>query len=190
MLPKHEGKRVVALYTDGACSGNQNEENIGGWGAVLEYGEAVKELYGGEINTTNNRMELKALLEGLRALKKEALDIDVFADSAYLANCFREKWYVSWESNGWKTANKKPVENRDLWEEILALVKKNNVTFYRVKGHINVNSKSFRKEEEVERFLEWNGAGFTEEDFFYVTEKNNRVDALANQAMDEIRETK
>ena len=187
MIPKYEGKKIVAIYTDGACSGNQNDENIGGWGAILEYGSAEKELWGGEPNTTNNRMELTALLEAFRALKKDGLDVCVFSDSAYLANCFREKWYEGWKRNGWKNAKKQPVENRDLWEEILGFVERNRVAFYRVKGHLNVGAKSFDREREFNRFVEWNGLAFSPEDFLYAVEMNNRADGLANRGIDEQR---
>ena len=187
MIPKYEGKKIVAIYTDGACSGNQNDENLGGWGAILEYGNAEKELWGGEPNTTNNRMELTALLEAFRALKKDGLDVSVFSDSAYLANCFREKWYEGWKRNGWKNAKKKPVENRDLWEEILGYVERNRVTFYRVKGHLNAQSASFDREREFNRFSEWNGLAFSPEDFLYATEMNSRADGLANRGIDEQR---
>ena len=106
---------ILKIYTDGACSGNQNKENVGGWGAILEYGSHQKELYGGEINTTNNRMEMTALLKALEAVKLEGQKIWVFSDSAYLMDCFRKKWYENWQKNGWKTAGKKAVENQDLW---------------------------------------------------------------------------
>jgi ribonuclease HI len=82
--------RVLRIYTDGGCSGNQVDENVGGWGAVLEFGDAVKELYGGEKNTTNNRMEMMALLEAFKAIKKEGQTIEVFSDSSYLMDCFRK----------------------------------------------------------------------------------------------------
>ncbi|MBR6014550.1 MAG: ribonuclease HI [Firmicutes bacterium] len=178
----------IKIYTDGGCSGNQSDENIGGWGAILEYGEHRKELHGGEVNTTNNRMEMKALIAALSALKKEGLDIEVFSDSSYLMNCFREKWYVSWRRNGWKNSKKEPVENRELWEELLDLVEKQgNVEFFRVKGHVNLKSKSTNFDALYEKFVEWNGARFSFEDFKYVTEMNNRADELANIAMDELR---
>ena len=86
---------ILRLYTDGACSGNQNEDNLGGWGAVLEYAGHTKEIFGAEANTTNNRMEMTALLEGIRALKEDGQTIEVFADSAYLMDSFRKKWYVN-----------------------------------------------------------------------------------------------
>ena len=110
---------ILKIYTDGACSGNQSEKNAGGWGAVLEYGQAKKELCGGEANTTNNRMEMKALIEALSALKKDDQMIEVFSDSSYLMECFRKKWYEAWRKNGWKTSKKTPVENQELWQELL-----------------------------------------------------------------------
>ncbi len=182
--------KTLRIYTDGACSGNQNEENVGGWGAVLEYGEHKKELHGGELNTTNNRMEMKALIAALKALKKEGLLVEVFADSAYLADCFRERWYETWRRNGWKTAGKKPVENRDLWEELLGLAAAQEVRVFRVKGHVNLHSKTMTSEKRDElfaKFREWNGGFFTYEDFEHATGMNNRADALANLAMDELR---
>jgi len=179
---------IVRIYTDGGCSGNQSDENIGGWGAILEYGEHRKELYGGELNTTNNRMEMTALIEALSALKKEGLELEVFSDSSYVMNCFREKWYVSWRKNGWKNSKKEPVDNRELWEKLLELVEKQgDVKFFRVKGHVNLKSKSTNFNALYEKFVEWNGARFSFEDFKYVTEMNNRADELVNIAMDELR---
>jgi len=114
--------------------------------------------------------------------------LEVFSDSSYLMNCFREKWYVSWRRNGWKNSKKEPVENRELWEELLELVEKQGkVEFFRVKGHVNLKSKSTNFDSLYEKFVEWNGARFTFEDFKYVTEMNNRADELANIAMDELR---
>ncbi len=179
---------VLKLYTDGACANNQGDENFGGWGTILEYGEHTKELHGGEVNTTNNRMELKAVIEGFRALKREGLEVEVFSDSSYVMNCFREKWYISWQKNGWKNSKKQPVENRELWEELLGLVSRHKVSFFRVKGHVNVESKTADLPKLYDKFKEWNGERFTYEDFLYVTEKNNRADELANMGIDEIRE--
>ena len=84
--------RILRIYTDGGCSGNQSDQNLGGWGAILEFGSAKKELYGSERNTTNNRMEMTALLEAFRAIKKDGQTIQVFSDSSYLMDCFRKKW--------------------------------------------------------------------------------------------------
>lgn len=178
----------IRIYTDGGCSGNQSKENIGGWGAVLEYGEHIKELHGGEVNTTNNKMEMTALLRALEALKKDGLEIEVFSDSSYLMNCFRDKWYVKWQKNGWVNSKKEPVENRELWESLLALVGKHSkVDFYRVKGHVNLSSAKTDFDALYQKFVEWNGASFSFDDFKYITEKNNRCDELANIAMDELR---
>jgi len=178
---------TLKIYTDGACSGNQNEENTGGWGAILEFGAHQKELFGGEINTTNNRMEMTALLEAFRAIKKEGQTVHVFSDSSYLITCFREKWYKNWRANGWKTSSKNPVENRDLWEDLLPHIDKHTITFYKVKGHVNLNSKTTNFKKLYEKFREYNGASFTFEDFQYVTKMNNRADALANMGIDSIR---
>ena len=128
----------INVYTDGACSGNQQDKNFGGWGAILEAGSRRKELWGGQADTTNNRMELTAVIEAFKALKKDGLVIRVFSDSAYVANCFRERWYESWERNKWRNAAHKAVENQDLWKELLALVRKHEVSFYRVKGHVSL----------------------------------------------------
>ena len=180
--------KILRIYTDGGCADNQSEENIGGWGAILEYGPAVKELHGGAMNTTNNRMEMTALLEAFRAILKGDQRIQVFSDSSYLMNCFREKWYVKWQQNGWKTAGKKPVENKDLWEQLLPFLKQHDIQFYRVKGHVNLNSEVTDFDKLYEKFCEWNGTEFSFEEFRYITEKNNRADALANIGIDEKRQ--
>lgn len=183
--------KTLRIYTDGGCSGNQYEENIGGWGAVLEFGEgggnATKELHGGEVNTTNNRMEMTALLEAFRAITKENQTIQVFSDSSYLMDCFRRKWYINWRKNGWQNAKKKPVENQDLWKELLPYIKRHSIEFYRVKGHVNLNSKVTDFGKIYEKFCEWNNKDFSYEEFEYITQKNNRADELVNTAIDEIR---
>lgn len=179
---------VLRIYTDGACSGNQHESNFGGWGAILEFGEHKKELYGGQADTTNNRMELTAVIAAFQALNKDGQTIEVFSDSSYVSNCFREKWYVSWEKNKWRNAAKKSVENQDLWKELLALVRKHNVTFYRVKGHVNLESKSTDFNKLYEKFVSWNGSRFSFDDFKYATLMNNRADELANMGIDAVKE--
>lgn len=179
--------KVLRIYTDGGCAGNQSDENLGGWGAIMEFGTAVKELHGSEANTTNNRMEMTALLEAFRAIKKDGQHIQVFSDSSYLMDCFRKKWYVNWQRNGWKTSQKKPVENQDLWNELLPYLDRHSIQFYRVKGHVNVNSKSTDMSALYAKFCQWNGDGFTFDEFVYITEKNNRADELANAGIDEIR---
>ena len=178
---------ILRIYTDGACSGNQNESNIGGWGAILEFGESTKELYGGEADTTNNRMELTAVIEAFRVLKRDGLTIHVFTDSSYVANCFREHWFVTWRKNGWKNAKKQPVENKELWETLLSMVEKNNVFFYRVKGHVNIESPNTNLDAHYQKFKATNGDWFSFDDFIYITGMNNRADALANLGIDQVR---
>ena len=175
---------ILRIYTDGACSGNQNDTNAGGWGAILEYGTAKKEICGGEANTTNNRMEMTALIEALSALKRTGQTIEVFSDSSYLMDCFRKKWYVSWQKNGWLTSKKTPVENRELWERLLQLTAQHTVNFYRVKGHVNIEHPNTDKQKLYKKFTEWNGDRFSFEDFVYVTRMNNRADQLANEGME------
>lgn len=126
--------KSVVVYTDGACSGNPGP---GGWGAVLIYNGNTKELSGGEAHTTNQRMEILAAVEALRALK-EPCDVTIHSDSAYVINCFQQKWYVSWRKNGWKNSKGAPVQNRDLWEFLLAEVERHQVRFEKVKGHAGV----------------------------------------------------
>lgn len=178
---------ITKIYTDGACSGNQNDSNVGGWGAVLEYGKHIKEIYGGEINTTNNRMEMKALLNALGILTKSGLTIHVFSDSSYLMNCFREKWYEKWIRNNWKTSSKTNVENKDLWEELLKQVNRHNILFFRVKGHLDIDNKNIDMKKWYEKFIEWNGSAFSMDDFIHITRMNHRADALANQGINESR---
>ena len=177
---KTKAKQTIDIYTDGACAGNQFETNKGGWGVVLEYGGHVKELFGGEKNTTNNRMELTALIEALGALTKKNYDIRVFSDSAYLIDCMRKRWYEKWLINGWKTADKKPVDNRDLWERLLKHLPDYEFRYYLVKGHIGKGAHDKTIMDGYERFLKHNGDGFTFEDFIEIAEKNNRADELAN----------
>lgn len=179
--------RILRIYTDGGCSGNQSNENLGGWGAILEFGTAVREIYGNEKNTTNNRMEMTALLEAFRAIKKEGQKIEVFSDSSYLMDCFRKGWYANWQKNGWKTAGKKPVENIDLWQQLIPYTARHDISFYRVKGHVNINSGSVDLERLYKKFMEWNGSGFSFEEFKYIIEKNNRADELANIGIAELR---
>lgn len=129
----------IVIYTDGACLGNQNKDNRGGWGAILKYGMKTKEISGGEKNTTNNRMELTACIEGLKALKREDIEIEILSDSSYIVNCINKEWYKKWEENGWLTSKKQKVENIDLWKALLKLVRKKNVLFRKVKGHSGIS---------------------------------------------------
>ena len=123
----------VDVYTDGACSGNPGP---GGWAAILVAGGRERELSGGERATTNQRMELMAAVAGLRALKK-ACRVTLYSDSAYMINGLRQRWYVKWRKNGWLNSNREPVKNRDLWEELAALIEEKGhvVQFGKVKGH-------------------------------------------------------
>ncbi|MDY2991508.1 MAG: ribonuclease HI [Hornefia butyriciproducens] len=180
--------QILNIYSDGGCAGNQNDKNLGGWGAILEFGDHKKELHGSEADTTNNRMELTAVISAFSALNREGLTVRVFTDSSYVADCFRKKWYVNWEKNGWKTSQKKPVENQELWQTLLALVRRHDVSFYRVKGHVNPDHPSTNMNQLYEKFVRWNGTGFSFEDFLYITEMNNRADELANIGIDEIRQ--
>lgn len=120
----------VVLYTDGACKGNPGP---GGWGAVLNYGDARKLLHGGEANTTNNRMELMAAIKGLQALKR-ACAVELYTDSQYVRKGITE-WMHGWKKNGWKTAARKPVKNEDLWRTLDEEVARHKVNWHWVKGH-------------------------------------------------------
>lgn len=124
-------KKYVEVFTDGACSGNPGP---GGWGVVLRFGSAEKELSGGEANTTNNRMELTAAIMGLSALK-EPCCVRLVTDSKYVADAITKGWAVSWRENGWRKADKKPALNSDLWERLLELLEVHEVTIDWVKGH-------------------------------------------------------
>lgn len=123
--------KEVIIYTDGACSGNPGP---GGWGCVLLYGEHRKELSGGEKETTNNRMELTAAIRALEALNAPC-KVELYSDSAYLVNAFEQGWLKNWIRRGWVKADKKPVENVDLWKRILELIGIHEVMFHKVKGH-------------------------------------------------------
>lgn len=120
----------VELYTDGACKGNPGP---GGWGAWLRYGKNEKELFGGEKETTNNRMELKAAIEGLKALSR-CCDVSLTTDSQYVKQGINS-WMAGWKKNGWRTASKQPVKNKDLWQALDLECQRHNVEWHWVKGH-------------------------------------------------------
>jgi ribonuclease HI len=124
-------RKTVYLYTDGACSGNPGP---GGWGAVLKYGSAQKELSGGEPSTTNNRMELTAAIRGLQALR-EPCHVVLTSDSRYLVDAVTKGWLDSWQRKGWKRGKNEPVLNVDLWQELLPLLDLHEVELVWVKGH-------------------------------------------------------
>ena len=123
-------EKTVYLYTDGACKGNPG---AGGWGAVLRYGSREKELFGGEAHTTNNRMELTAIIQGLAALKRPCAVV-IYTDSQYVKNGM-EKWIHGWKKNGWKTASKQPVKNEDLWQQLDRLAAQHQIQWQWVRGH-------------------------------------------------------
>ena len=123
--------KTVDLYTDGACSGNPGP---GGWGAILVFGGKEKEMSGGDPNTTNNKMELTAAIEGLCALKEPCI-VNLFSDSKYLIDGMTKGWARSWKSKGWKKSDGKPALNVDLWDKLLALDDKHEITYNWVKGH-------------------------------------------------------
>jgi ribonuclease HI len=123
----------VRMYTDGSCRGNPGP---GGWAAILIYGKHKRQLSGHEDNTTNNRMELRAIIEGMRALKR-SVRLEVTTDSQYVSKAVNHGWLSKWQQKGWQTSAKTPVKNKDLWEELLHLMKKHRVTFVWTKGHAN-----------------------------------------------------
>lgn len=145
----------IIVFCDGGCRGNQSDSNIGGWGVVLTQGQHKKEIYGYQINTTNNQMELTAAIRALEAVKRNTpRPIELHLDSAYVVNGMND-WILGWVTRGWKTKDKKPVKNKELWQRLLELTNQCfNLKFVKVKGHST-------------------NAG------------NNRADALANIAMDD-----
>ena len=123
--------KKVTIYTDGACSGNPGK---GGWGAILFYKDEKREISGYEENTTNNKMELTAAIKALERLK-EPCEVELYSDSAYLVNAFLEGWLTKWQMNGFRSSNKKPVQNVDLWQKLIELNNIHKITWIKVKGH-------------------------------------------------------
>lgn len=123
--------KEVIIYTDGACSGNPGP---GGWGTILMYKDTKKEISGGNPDTTNNVMEITAVIEGLKLLKKPC-KVQVYSDSAYVVNAFNQHWIENWIKKNWQNSKKEPVKNKELWLELYALVKQHEVNFIKVKGH-------------------------------------------------------
>ena len=126
-----EKLKKVKIYTDGACSGNPGP---GGYGAILIYNDVEKEISGGELNTTNNKMEMMGVIKALEILK-EKCDVEVYSDSAYVVNSINQKWVYSWKKNNWVKSNKSKAKNIDLWERMLELISYHNVRFIKIKGH-------------------------------------------------------
>ncbi len=135
-------KKTVQLFTDGACSGNPGP---GGWGAILRFGEHEKELSGGAENTTNNRMELTAVIEGLQKLKEPCI-VELYSDSKYVIDGLQKGWAEGWKKRGWIKSDKKPALNPDLWEQLLALTHIHTMHYHWVKGHAD-NPKNNRCDE-------------------------------------------
>lgn len=148
--------KKVVIYCDGAARNNGKDNNVGGFGAVLRYGDHVKTIKAGFRNVTNNMMEIRAAIEALKQLKTTNIPVEINTDSAYLCNCMNQGRYKKWMNNGWVTAGKKPVENRQLWIELIELVEQFPfITFNKVKGHSGIPD-------------------------------NELADRLANEAMDEL----
>lgn len=124
----------MIIYTDGACRGNQYGNAAGGYGVIIDCGSERTELAQGYADTTNNRMELRAAIAGLKAVE-EASTIELVTDSKYVSDAFNQNWIAGWLKRGWKNASKKPVKNRDLWEELIPLAEKHEVTWTWVRGH-------------------------------------------------------
>ncbi|MDX6544778.1 MAG: ribonuclease [Gaiellales bacterium] len=125
---------TVELWTDGACSGNPGP---GGWGAILRWGDHERELSGGESDTTNNRMEMTSVIMGLAAITRP-MHVIIHTDSSYVEQAFTKGWLRSWQQNGWRTADKKPVKNQDLWQRLAEEAARHTVEFRRVRGHTGV----------------------------------------------------
>jgi ribonuclease HI len=128
--------RQIVIYTDGACSGNGRSDAVGGWAAILVDSSGERELSGTERSATNQRMELRAAIEGLRALDLPSAVI-LYSDSTYVVRCFHDRWYTAWRANGWRNKKKQPIANRELWEELLELVEAHGhvIDFQKVTGH-------------------------------------------------------
>ena len=143
--------KTVTIYTDGACSGNPGP---GGWGAILEYQGVERELSGGEEKTTNNRMELTAVLQALQCLKQPCI-VELYSDSKYVIDALQKGWAIGWRSRGWRKADKKPALNPDLWADLLAECEKHEMHYHWVKGHAD-NPKNNRCDElAVAAYQKW-----------------------------------
>lgn len=177
---------LINLYTDGSRKGK--EVTFGGWSAILEAPGQRRELHDGAYNVSNSEMELQAVINGLNNIKVNDVDVKVFSDSAYVVNCFRDKWYENWEANGWINSQKKPVENKEMWKDLLKEVRRqHSVTFFHIDGHINPNNSTKMKKYH-ERFNSKNGVNFTMEEFRHIVTNNNIADKLASKSAKEIME--
>lgn len=129
---------MIEIYTDGACANNGKNKGIGGWGAVLCFKEHKKEIYGGEINTTNNKMELLAVIKALETVRTKQYSITIYTDSAYIVDCVNQGWYFKWISNNWETSQGEPVKNKYLWKRLIYLKTIFDIKFVHVKGHSGI----------------------------------------------------
>lgn len=127
-------KKQVIIYADGGCRGNGKENTVGGFGCILIYGNIKKEVKKGFIDTTNNIMELNAVIEALKLLKEPCI-VKLYSDSAYVVNAFKKDWVKKWQKNGWKTSTKEPVKNIELWKALIKLTEIHEVEFNKVTGH-------------------------------------------------------
>ncbi len=206
--------KTINIYTDGACSGNQSSQNKGGWACLLELGDYKKIFTGNEANTTNNRMELKAVINAFEKIKASDYKMNIFTDSAYISNCINSRWYVKWLKDGWRNS-KSPKENLDLWEELLMYVapdllsnyidtKKIRTTkhalsigishtkFIHVPSHVSLKSSDEKLAEKYRKFLASNkltDKEYSLQDFLHIIEQNNIVDKRAVDAAEKITQT-
>ncbi len=170
--------KKIYIYSDGACSGNQTDCGKGGYASILRYGEIEKVVSGNVANTTNNRMELMAIICSLREIKKKDIPVYIFSDSGYIVNCINDKWYEKWIKNNWKREKTKEVLNQDLWKELLELYNMfYYIKFYHVKGNLKPNTKDYEKY--LNKFISQNKEEFTEELFLEVLKYNKKVDEIA-----------
>lgn len=139
----------IKVYTDGSCRGNGGINARGGWGFVIfdEEGNFLKEGSGASFNTTNNKMEMTAVIEAINwieeNLEKDTNFYEIYTDSAYIHNCMTQRWYINWRNNNWKNSKKEPVKNRELWEQIIPYFTKINFTFRKVKGHAGIPENEY-----------------------------------------------
>ncbi len=175
--------KKIVIFCDGACSGNGQASNVGGWGAVLKYKDQQKEICGGADQTTNNIMELTAAIEALKLIKGKDYAVSIYSDSAYVVNCFKNGWYHKWRTNGWINSKKEPVENRLLWETLIELVESfTEVVFYKIKGHLEVH-KTAEVKKWLLKFNQDNNANLSLEAFEELIALNQLADQLANTGM-------
>jgi ribonuclease HI len=138
--------KIYKIYTDGSTKGNGKNFSFGGWAYAIynEDGKLVNHNSGAEYQTTNNRMELMAIINAIKGVKEYEFDkVEIYTDSAYIHNCFKDKWYVNWQKNGWINSKKEPVKNKELWEMLIPYFDKDMFMFCKVKGHANSKENNF-----------------------------------------------